>query len=305
MRAAGQLLIRYGITSAQDAGADNGLERWRSFQQLQANDTLSCRITMFAGAGRLGEFAGERMTSGTGDSRLRVGHAKIVLTLTAGGLHPSAPELAALVVGAHRRGFPVAIHCIEEEAISAATEALAENQHPALTDRIEHCAEGTPSMVNAVRRSQAAVVTNPGFLYHNGGAYSENVAPRLLPHLYPSGALHRAGVAVAFGSDAPVTDPNPWPAVYSAVTRRDSAGVLVGCDGVKPQAVTVEEALRMYTVAAAQVEGTSGEKGSIAPGKLADMVLVDTDPLVVAEERLPRIAAAVTIIRGVVAWSKI
>ena len=305
MQAAGQLLASYGITSAQDAGADNGMDRWRSFRQLQFNNALSCRITMFAGAGRLDELAGERMAFGSGDLRLRVGHAKIVLTLTAGRLHPSASELAALVSGAHRQGFPVAIHCIEEETIAAATEALAANRHPALTDRIEHCAEGTPHLVDAVRMCGAAVVTNPGFLYQNGAAYRDNVEARLLPHLYPAGALHRAGVAVAFGSDAPVTDPNPWPAIYSAVTRRDSTGGLVGCDGVESQALTVEEALRMYTVAAAQVEGAAAAKGSIARGKLADMVLVNANPLTVSEERLPHIAAVATIIGGVVAWSKI
>ena len=305
MQAAGQLLAGYGITSVQDAGADNGLERWRSFQQLQSNDTLSCRITMFAGAGRLDELAGERMAFGSGDYRLRVGHAKIVLTMTAGRLHPSTPEFEALAAEAHRRVFPVAIHCIEEETIAAATEVLAANRHPALTDRIEHCAEGTPSMVNAVRRSQAAVVTNPGFLYHNGAAYRDNVEARLLPHLYPAGALRRAGITVAFGSDTPVTDPNPWHGIYSAVTRRDSAGGLVGYDGVESQAVTVEEALRMYTVAAAQVEGTAAAKGSIACGKLADMVLVNADPLTTQQEELAGIETVLTIIGGATVWNKL
>ena len=305
MRAAGQQLAAYGITSAQDAGADNGLERWRAFQQLQDGGTLTCRITMFAGAKRLDELAEAALSFGTGDHRLRLGHAKIMLTLTSGALSPSPSELETLVAEAHRRGFPVAIHCIEEEAIAAATEALAANRHPGLADRIEHCAEGTPPMVDAVRRSQAAVVTNPGFLFHNGGAYCENVAPRLLSHLYPAGALRRAGITVAFGSDAPVTDPNPWPAVYSAVTRRDSAGLPVGRDTMESQAVTVEEALRMYTIEAAQVEETSREKGSITPGKLADMVLVDAGPLTTQPEELAGIETVMTIIGGALVWTKL
>ena len=57
MSAVGQLLNRYGITSVQDAGADNGIERWRTFRQLQSAGALSCSITMFAGAERLNEFA--------------------------------------------------------------------------------------------------------------------------------------------------------------------------------------------------------------------------------------------------------
>ncbi len=304
MRAAGQLLNRYGITSVQDAGAENGLERWHSLRQLQSSSALSCRITMFAGAERLGELAREGMTFGSGNRWLRLGHAKIVLTLTSGALHPSAPEMAALVADAHNRGFPVAVHCIEEEAIAAAAKVLAANRHPTLIDRQEHCAEGAPHLIDTVRKSGAAVVTNPGFLYHNGAAYRDNVEARLLPHLYPAGALHRAGVAVAFGSDAPVIDPNPWPAIYSAVTRCDREGsALFGGSDASPT-VDVETALRMYTIAGAIAEGQGAEKGTIAPGKLADMMLVNTDPLAADPEDLAGLEAAMTVVGGRVVWSK-
>ena len=305
MRPAGQLLNRYGITTVQDAGADNGIERWRSMRRLQSNGALSCRITMFGGAGRLAELAEEGLTYRSGDHRLQVGHAKIMLTLTSGALSPSPPELAELVAGAHGRGFPVAIHCIEEEAIAVAAEVLAVNRHPSLVDRLEHCAEATPHLVDAVRACGAAVVTNPGFLYHNGASYRENVDTCLLPHLYPAGALHRAGVAVAFGSDAPVIDPNPWPAIYSAVTRRTEDGLPLHPGLNETQPVTTEEALRMYTIAAAEVEGTSADKGSISSGKLADIVLVNADPLTTEREGLTGLEPLLTVIGGSVVWSNI
>ena len=316
MRAAGQLLNSYGITSVQDAGAENGRERWHSFRQLQANGALSCRITMFAGVERLDELAAVpspsggglgsgRPAFGSGNRWLRLGHAKIMLTLTSGALHPSAPALAALVADAHRRGFPVAVHCIDQEAIAVAAKVLDANRHPTLIDRLEHCAEAAPHLIDAVRKCGAAVVTNPGFLYHNGASYRENVETRLLPHLYPAGALHSAGVAVAFGSDAPVIDPNPWPAIYSAVTRRAGDGCPLDSNQDGTQAVTTEAALRMYTIAAAEVERTSGNKGTIAPGKLADMVLVNTEPLATGPEDLAGVEAAMTVINGQVVWSKI
>ena len=305
MRAAGQLLASYGITSVQDAGPDNGIERWRVFQQLQSDGALLCRITMFAGAGRLDELAGEGLTFGVGSHWLRLGHAKIMLTLTSGALHPSALELTALVSDAHHRGFPAAVHCIEEEVVAAAAEVLAANQHPPLIDRLEHCAEGTRHIIGTVSRSGAAVVTNPGFLYHNGAAYRENVQARLLPHLYPAGALRYAGVPVAFGSDAPVTDPNPWPAIYSAVTRRAGDGKPLCAGRDETQGVSAEAALRMYTIAAAEVEGTSGEKGSIAPGKLADMALVNASPLAAEPEDLAGLETVMTVIGGAPVWSKL
>ena len=256
-----------------------------------------------------------------GGHRLRLGHAKIMLTLTAGRLHPPARELADLVSEAHGRGFPVAIHCIEEEAISAAAEVLIANRdsrlrfhpHPnplpegegiIAPDRIEHCAEGTPEMITAVKRSGATAVPQPGFIFHNGPSYRRNVEPRLLPHLYPSGALLRGGVPTAFGSDAPVIDPNPWPAIYSAVTRCSSDGMPPDCMNPDKQTVTVRDALRMYTLAGAEAEGTASEKGSIAVGKLADMALVDANPLAVEAGKLPEIQAVTTIAGGAVVWNK-
>ena len=323
MRAAGQLLAGYGITSAQDAGADNGIGQWQTFQRLLSDGVLRCRITMFAGFGRLGELSSAGLPYSSGNQRLRLGHAKIILTLTSGVLHPSPAELEEMIAEAHGRGFPVAIHCIEEEAIAAAAEVLTnlrplcDEAHPhpnpppegegiMVADRIEHCAEGTPELIEAVRRSSAMVVTQPGFVYHNGPTYRRSVEEPLLPHLYPAGALHRAGVPVAFGSDAPVIDPNPWPAIYSATTRRASDRLTLSGDAPNENSVSMTDALRMYTIAAAGVEGTAEDKGSITPGKLADFGSGGhRSAHRVNADDLPGIRAVLTIVNGSVVWGNI
>ena len=302
MRAAGRLLTGYGITSVQDAGAENGIERWRSFQRLQANGALPIRITMFAGTGRLDEITNSGIYYGSGDHKLRLGHAKIILTLTSGRLHPAFADLEAMVTGAHRRGFPVALHCVEEEAIAAAAAVLKANRPPGMRDRIEHCSEGIPELVAAVSRSGAMVVTQPGFVYHNGPAYRQNVEARLLSHLYPAGGLMRAGAGTAFGSDAPVFDPNPWPAIYSAVTRQTSDGKPMASND--QHAVSMEQALRAFTLGSAEAEGTSGHKGSIAPEKLADLVLVDRDPSTIVPDDIPGTRTVLSIVDGRVVWGK-
>ncbi len=302
MRATGRLLASYGITSVQDAGADNGIERWQSFLRLQANGALPVRITMFAGTERLDELAHNGLCHRSGNHKLRLGHAKIVLTLTSGRLHPDLAELKEMVAGAHHRGFPVALHCVEEEAIAAAAAVLEANRQPGILDRIEHCSEGIPELIDAVSRSGAMVVTQPGFVFHNGASYRQNVEGRLLPHLYPAGGLMRTGVGTAFGSDAPVIDPNPWPAIYSAVTRHTSDGKPMASND--QHAVSVEQALWGFTLGAAEVEGTSGHKGSIAPGKLADLVLVDRDPTTLDPGDLPCTRTVLTIVDGRVVWGK-
>ena len=304
MRAAGQLLSSYGITSVQDAGADNGIERWQMLQRMKRDGVLACRIRMFAGASRLEEFTREGLAFDAGDSGVRLGHAKIMATVTSGRLHPPVKELESLVKDAHRARFPVAIHCVEEEVIAAAARVLESCRESTLRDRIEHCSEGTPALIETVKRSGVSVVTNPGFLYHNGARYRENVEARLLPHLYPAGALKGAGVAVAFGSDAPVIDPNPWAGIYGAVTRRDSEGRQLTAEEFARQKVDIAEALRMYTVAGAKVEGSPEEKGAIIPGRLADVILVDGNPLEADANSLLDTRTVMTFVSGSIVWSK-
>lgn len=328
-----QRLLSYGITSVQDAGPGNNPERWETFRALQAAGQLRCRVTMMAGVSHLNEFIADGRRWGDGDQWLRLGHAKIMMTTTTGALQPDIETLRLMVLKVRHAGFPVAVHAIEMEAVAAAARALQKNPSTALCakdppkapplkggvvegsprtmprDRIEHCAECPPALLAQVRRSGAMAVTQPGFIFWNGDSYREEVDPSLLEWLYPAGGLFRSGVTVAFGSDAPVIDPNPWPAIYSAVTGATRTGKVLHLMGQggrsRPSSfhnVPVESALRMYTLAGAYSEGTQAVKGTIRPGKLADMVLLDRDPISVKPEFLKAIKPVLTILGGRVVW---
>ena len=342
-----RMLLSYGITSAQDAGPNNDVSRWSTFRGLQSSGRLSCRVTMMAGASHIKDFLAAGLAYGDSGQRLGLGHAKLMLTLTTGALQPDIEFLGEMVREAHRAGFPVAVHAVEQEAVAAAAEVLTANPLPpplrsrpgslsdnreppptpspgagtgsgptgenplrrqVLRDRIEHCAECPPALAARIARSGAAVVTQPGFVYWNGDRYRERVAPSTLGHLYPVDELLGAGVEVAFGSDAPVIDPNPWPAIYSAVTGAAKSGEKLH---PKPPAgraasrkVPVELALRMYTAAGAALEGRPERKGTISPGELADLVLVDRDPTKVDPSELKNIQAELTVLGGEVVWER-
>ncbi len=305
--AANRLLLSYGITSLQDAGPENGPERWQAFRELIDSETLQSRVTMMAGARRRAELLDAGLSWGSGDHRLRLGHVKVMLTMSTGALLPSLEELRRIATEARNSGFPLAVHCVEQEAVAAAAQVISELP-PLPTGvpphRIEHCSECPPEVLAAVQRSGAAVVTQPGFIHWNGPGYRKNVKAALQPHLYPIGAIEAAGVNIAFGSDAPVTNPNPWPAIYSAVTRKDHEGRPFP-ESKSPGGsgrVSAESALRMYTLSAAESEGTQVDKGTITPGKLADLVLVDADPLSIDPEGLKDIKARMTIVGGRVVW---
>jgi len=167
---------------------------------------------------------------------------------------------------------------VEAEAVAAAAEVLLavqqERPRSDLRHRIEHASECPPEVLDLVRRSGAVVVTNPGFVHHSGDRYRSEVPQAMLPWLYRIGSLHRAGMPVAFGSDAPVELPDPLLETFAAVTRRAASGALLGPD----EAVDLETALRMHTRGGAFAAGMEAEVGVIAPGMRADLVLLDGDP---------------------------
>ena len=302
--AANRLLLSYGITSVQDAGPNNGPERWQAFRDLIDSETLQARVTMLAGAGRRADLSNAGLSWGSGDTNLRLGHIKVMLTMTTGALQPNLKELREIATEACQAGFPVAVHCVEQEAVIAAAQVIAEL--PALPPgvpphRIEHCSECPPDVLAAVQRSGASVVTQPGFIHWNGPGYRKNVDAELQPHLYPIGAIAGTGVQVAFSSDAPVINPNPWPAIHSAVTRNDYAGQPFPESNGSGR-VSIESALRMYTLSCAESEGTQADKGSITSGKLADLVLVDANPLSIDPDGLKDIKARMTMVGGKVVW---
>ncbi len=298
-------LLECGITSVQDAGPGNDWARWGAFSELVKSERLNCRVTMMAGASRLGEFAQRGMKWGYGNGKLRLGHAKVMLTMTTGDLQPGIPELAEIISHAHLQGFPVAIHAVEQEAIHAACLAFSKagkhrpNLLPsAALDRVEHCSEGPPETILRVKAADVMVVTQPGFIHWNGERYRENVDPGLLPDLYPVGRLAAAGVPLAFSSDSPVIDPGPWAGIAGAVSRRTREGRPLPERGGASQRIPVLDAISCYTRGGAISEGTGHGKGILKAGMAADMVLVDRDPSEVGPVGLPGVKTVLTMVGG-------
>jgi hypothetical protein len=108
---------------------------------------------------------------------------------------------------------------------------------------------------------------------------------------YPFRDMLEAGVPMAFGSDCPVANPNPMFGIHAAVTRQTRDGEPSG--GWYPeQRLTVAEAIWGFTMGTARVSGREGQMGSITPGKLADLVVLDRDILALGETAPDQIAQA-------------
>ena len=302
VRHASQVLFSHGVTSIQDATHRNSFQRWELFGRLRSSIGDMPRITMMPSFHHLDEFTGNGLNFGSGDSRLRVGHAKIMVTASSGRQTPAHSDLCRAVSSCAESGFPAAIHAVERESIISAAESIRSataTSSAALRHRIEHCSEGTTDVIESVARSSAWVVTQPGFVYHSGDRYLQTVESSMRPHLYPVSALARAGVRLAFGSDAPVADPNPMPALQSSVTRLTAQGSSLGPD----QAVDLDDALAAYTVGGAAASCLEDSLGTIAPGMLADMALFGEDIRDVPPSEIYKLRPVMTFLGGKTVWA--
>lgn len=318
-------LLSYGITSVQDAGHNNGLGQWDTLARLVEGEMFLPRVTMMAGANRIGEFLESGLGWGSGDLRLRLGHAKIMLTLTTGALHPGQEDLAILADRCLDSGFPFAVHAVETEALAAvlALTQLARNPGCAAAgavesdasglaqNRVEHAAECPPDLMVKLARSKATVVTQPGFIYWRGDRYLQQVEPGLQKHLYNFPEMRRQGTPVAFSSDCPVIKASPWPGIFSAVTSRTAGGNCLvrgteesGQAGRFSSDYTLQAAVEAYTAAGARAEGTQDNKGRIRRGMLADMALVDLPPPGGPFDCLPATTARLTVLGGKIVWEE-
>ncbi|MDA1348679.1 MAG: amidohydrolase [Chloroflexi bacterium] len=294
LRLADRLMVSRGITSVQDATASNSPERWELLAREKDNGNMTPRLSVMVGLEHLDEFLERGLVPGVGDQYMDVGAVKIMLTVDSGRLVPDHKDLTRSVQRAHDSGFQVAIHAVEAAAVQAAAGIVNRQWR----DRIEHCSESPPDVLASLRESGAVVVTQPKFIYDSGERYLAQTPEESRPWLYRMRSLQEAGLFVAAGSDAPVSEPDPLVGIYAAITRRAEGGNIVGLD----ERVSADEALAMHTINAAYAARQESDKGSIEVGKLADFALIDRDPTVVEPEELLDAEVTLTVVGGVVVW---
>ena len=273
-----QRLLSQGITSVQDAGANNDPDRWYALRQLKQDGILTPRLTVMRGAYQWDAFREAGLTADNRDHEVGLGTVKVMLSFTTGIAHPEPEEFRSLVERVHRAGDQLAIHAVEQEAVELAASCLLETQRkwPRLDarHRIEHCCECPPKVAKMLSEAHAMVVTQPAFTHEYGDKYLALTPPESHPHLYPLKRLRDFAIPLAAGSDAPVSSPNPLRSIYSATTRATLQGARFNWQ----QALQVADALRMETVGGAYASFQEQDIGTIERGKLADMVLLSGEP---------------------------
>lgn len=297
-------LCSLGITSVHDASQRNNLRRWEMFQSWKERGLLQLRVSLILGVEGFHEYKNHPFPKRIGEDQLRLTGVKIILHETTGQLHPDQTKLNEMVFHIHQSGLQAILHAIEEKTIEAGCSAIeyalkkfprSDHRH-----RIEHCSVCPPSLARRLASLGMMVVTQPSFIYYNGDRYLGTVPDQQLKHLYPIATLIKNGVIVAGSSDCPVSLPNPILGIYSAISRKTEAGKAVLPD----EGITPFEALRMFTEFGPKSLFEESKKGSITPGKLADLVVLNGDPTHLPADEIKDLEVEMTVINGEVVWDR-
>jgi len=202
-------------------------------------------------------------------------------------------------VAVHTAGLQLAIHAIGDEANRRCVDLFARllREHPRADHRhrLEHASLLDAATIADIARLGLVVSTQPMFIHTEKGWLHRRLGAERARDVYPLRALTDAGVHVAGASDAPVESADVLHAIECCVTR----------EGFETQqCISVDAALRMYTTDAAFAQFEEGEKGSLSPGKRADMVVLAENPLHVPLARLHAITVEQTIAAGRVVYDR-
>jgi predicted amidohydrolase YtcJ len=295
-----------GITAFVDASPTNDTSRRKLFLTYMAKGLIPQRVVMMMGREAISELdPRDASPLEQPDAGVAVWGMKLILDRTTGSLHPSQTELNEIVLEAQGRGWPVAIHAVEEETIQAALEALEAaiaHRPPNLRLHIEHGSVCPPHLARRMAALGVTVTTQPSFLYYFGERYLRSVKPEQLPHLYPLGTWLRSGVPVAGSSDCPMVPPAPLVGICAAANRQAENGEIVSA-GQPDQRLSVEDAIALYTTSASRAAGLASVTGSLAPGKDADLVLLSRNPCCGPPEKIKEIEVRLTMARGKIVWT--
>ena len=141
-------------------------------------------------------------------------------------------------------------------------------------------------------------VSNPSFITINGSDYNRYYGDRV-NYLFVMESYRRRGILIAIGSDAPITYPNPMNSFFAALNRQD---IRTG-DTVGPgQRVSIKDMVRMFTYNGAYASFEEDRKGSLEPGKLADIVILDWDLLRADPAHITDVKVRYTVIDGQIVY---
>ena len=322
-RAATEHAAQVGVTSVTDMSADGDVGL---YQYMLERGELKTRMYAIRSIVSWETLAKTGVRAAFGSDRLRIGGLKgfadgSLGSTTAFFFQPynDAPDTRGLlfdqmlpegimlqrVEGADQRGLQVMIHAIGDEAnmrILDIYRAAAEKNGPRdRRFRIEHAQHLRASEIARFGQQKVIASMQPYHAADDGRWCDKRIGPERSKGTYAFRSLLEAGAVLAFGSDWTVAPLNPLEGLKAAVTRQTLDGKHPN-GWIPEQKLTLDEAIRAFTVGSAYAEFAEKVKGTLTPGKLADLVMLDRDLYKISPADIDKARVVLTVMDGQIVW---
>ncbi len=287
-------------------------------QRLRAENKLPLRVYIIFPADILDQITSLRSRKDLNDDWVRIGGVKIFADgslaartaslkepysddlATKGTLLYTPKEINALVAKLHKANFRLVIHAMGDQAIamivSTLEKTLKELPKKNHRYRIEHASVLNKELIQRIKKLGVIIAVQPCTVISEFSAWSatDRLGLKRARWLYPLKTLIQEGIWVSGGSDCPMEHISPFSGIQAAVTRKF----------FPEEQITVDDALRMYTVNAAYASFDENIKGSIEEGKLADLTVISSDPRTIPPNQIENIKVKMTILGGKIVYPK-
>jgi len=314
---------RLGLTGVH---ASTDLQEMEIYRKLRGENKLTLRVYAWLPIESLESSISKGIRQGQGDDRLRTGFQKAFIDGTLGsgtalmfapfsdepgklGL-PQMPEddFNALIVKAHANGFQTGTHAIGDKAVHWVLNAIERAQRlhgdKGLRHRIEHAQVIDPRDLDRFKELGVIASMQPTHCTTDMRFCETRVGMERSRNAYTWRTLLDHGAKIAFGSDWPVEPLDPMRGLYSAVTRKNIEGRYPEGGWFPEQKLTMAEAIGLFTTGAAYASNEETIKGTLEPGKLADMIILSKDLFTIEPEEILTTEVLATILGGRIVYQR-
>ncbi|MFK2826996.1 amidohydrolase [Bacillus sp. B190/17] len=325
MEQAQQHFLKWGVTTVHDMAVKK--KEMHIYQQMINENTLVLKVRLWLWAltqmgwdGVQEETFTMGIESGFGNDRLNIQGLKYMLDGSVGGKTAAVSEpfendpdnigityMDQETINWHVRkaignDLRVSIHGIGDRAIEMALQAIEQGGGPeqikSMRHRIEHVVLPTTDHLERIARNDIVAASSVGFIYSIGDSYLRNLGEERTKRIFPHASFKKYGISAPGNSDMPVCSGNPLYGIYSAAARKTIEGQRLGTE----EKISVEDAIKAYTIDAAYSGFDEKIIGSLTVGKYADLIVLDQDPFAVREDDIKNITVQLTMVEGKVMY---
>jgi len=199
-----------------------------------------------------------------------------------------------------RAGYQISVHAQGDRALEMLLKAFGRvlNKGNPLRHQIVHAGNLTPPQIDRVEKLGLYISSQANFFSLLGDGFIEAYGPLRSQELYRFNTLLKRGIKLGFSSDCPVADPNPLIGVRDSICRKTASGQEFG----PAECITAEQALALYTRDAAHFSFEEKERGTLKEGKVADLVVLDKNPLTLSPQEIPNCHVRMTVVGGKIVY---